>query len=198
MKILITVALILALAFAGIGSLIGAEYSPRVEYIIQRIPTVEYIETTVTVVEYEKIEVPVIVERIKVIEVPEYILVEVPEYIEVTKYIEVPVITEILIEVPVSTARYFNSEEELYMWVAAHPITRGEGLDCDDYARQYIKMALDDGFIVSFDTMHPNELLIHFGIVTDQWHALNSTFIGNILYYIDPQTGVIACFGDVD
>ncbi len=130
---------------------------------------------------------------------PQVEYVEVPEIRTVDQYIteikEVVVEKEVIVEKEIivektAELREFASLEELEEWLAndttnaLHLIFGGEeGLiinpsfeDCDDYAYALQKAAERDGFRISVQ------------IDTRGQHALNSVFIGNNVYFIEPQT----------
>ncbi len=79
--------------------------------------------------------------------------------------------------------REFESVDELKAWLAEDDSDTtlyifGSGCitnyDCDDYATALVYNALSDGYAVSLQI--------------DGNHMLNSTIIGNYIYYIEPQT----------
>jgi hypothetical protein len=118
-----------------------------------------------------------------------------PEIRYVNHIIETPAETEkeiIVQEVPLRP-RQFNSVDELKAWLAEDDTDStiyifGFGCldtyDCEDYARALMINALKDGYLVSI-----------------QWednHALNSTIIGNSVYFIEPQNDDIWFKGYLD
>ncbi len=127
---------------------------------------------------------------------PQVEYVEVLEIRTVDQYIteikEVIVEKEVIIE-KTTELREFASLKELEEWLAndttnaLHLIFGGEeGLninpefeDCDDYAYALQKAAEKDGLRTSVQ------------IDTRRQHALNSVFIGNNVYFIEPQTDEI-------
>jgi hypothetical protein len=93
--------------------------------------------------------------------------------------------------------REFSSLEELQVWLEkddtnyAHficdPICiRDLSYDCDDYAEDLQKVALEDGFLVSVQ------------IDVDGAHAFNSVFIGDSVYFIEPQSDTVQFVMDRD
>lgn len=84
--------------------------------------------------------------------------------------------------------RQFTSVEELKAWLASNDINEREYIpdtyDCDDFAQDLMKAALEDGYLVS----------------TELWsiHMLNSTIIGNDIYTIEPQTDAVQFVGELD
>jgi hypothetical protein len=84
--------------------------------------------------------------------------------------------------------RQFNSVEELKAWLAGNDIDEREYVeftyDCDDFAQDLMKAALEDGYLVS----------------TELWscHMLNSTIIGNDIYTIEPMTDSVQFVGKLD
>ncbi|KKM14460.1 hypothetical protein LCGC14_1705890 [marine sediment metagenome] len=133
--------------------------------------------------EIEYIEVEKLVDRL-VIEVRE-VIVEREVVIEREVIVEREVVVERIIGL-----REFTSLEELEAWLdndttnALHMVfSSTEGLttdpeydDCDDYAYALQKEAEKDGYRLS----------VQVDVVKQ--HALNSVFIGNNVYFIEPQT----------
>jgi outer membrane murein-binding lipoprotein Lpp len=84
--------------------------------------------------------------------------------------------------------RQFTSVEELKAWLASNDINAREYIpdtyDCDDFARDLMIAALEDGYLVS----------------TELWscHMLNSTIIGNDIYTIEPMTDGVQFVGELD
>jgi hypothetical protein len=92
-----------------------------------------------------------------------------------------------------SNPRQFESLAELKAWLAEDDSDTtlyifGTGClsnyDCDDYAAALAHNALYDGYLVSMQ------------IVGN--HMLNSTIIGNDIYYIEPQTDEVRLWGHRD
>ena len=88
---------------------------------------------------------------------------------------------EIIVEVPIEL-REFSGVAELEHWLAHRDTTiylksgaDFSNYDCDDYARDLVAKARQDGYDV--------------GIELDGDHILNNTIIGNSLFYIEPTTG---------
>jgi hypothetical protein len=86
--------------------------------------------------------------------------------------------------------REFNSVDELKAWLAQDATNQtlyifGNGCvsryDCDDYAMALVRNALLDGYLVS--------------IQIEGNHMVNSTVIGNTIYYIEPQTDEVRFWG---
>jgi hypothetical protein len=167
-KILLSV---LALALAGGFFCWGLVYSKLTltpEIIVHtvtknvnhciEIPTVEVVETLVEKKVIE--EVPVI------------------EYVEVEK------------EVPLEL-REFESEEELAEWLAADKTNEipymKDIFECENFARSLMKHALNNGHYMSFQVLK-NYTRPDTKEFTEGPHAINSTIIGNYVYFIDPQT----------
>jgi hypothetical protein len=84
--------------------------------------------------------------------------------------------------------RQFTSVEELKAWLADNDIDKREYVeftyDCDDFAQDLMKTALEDGYLIS----------------TELWscHMLNSTIIGNKIYTIEPMTDGVQFVGELD
>ena len=102
------------------------------------------------------------------------------------KYIETPV-----------ELRNFDSLDELEQWLNNANIavlrfqTTDTKMDCDDYALDLQQKAMSDGYIMSFEVIHPDEYnkLFETGkLPPNSLHAINSVVIGNNVYYIEPQT----------
>ncbi len=60
--------------------------------------------------------------------------------------------------------------------------------DCDDYAYFVWSVAMRDGYFMSFESDYKK----------GQLHALNSTVVGNKVYFIEPQEGKIWLYGLLD
>lgn len=58
--------------------------------------------------------------------------------------------------------------------------------DCDDFAMDLQKAAMEDGYLIN----------IQFDL--EEEHALNSAIIGNIVVFIEPQTDEIIPIGKLD
>jgi hypothetical protein len=89
--------------------------------------------------------------------------------------------------------REFESVDELKAWLAQDDTDStlyifGSGCvstyDCDDYATALVYNALCDGYLVSTQI--------------DDNHMLNSTIIGNNIYYIEPQNDNVWLWGHRD
>ena len=90
------------------------------------------------------------------------------------------IITETIYEY--KDLRYFNDTEELFAWLAQDNtdgfISFTNGYDCDDYARDLQKAAANDGYLISTELDY----------ILGKLHMINSTIIGNNLYFVEPQT----------
>ena len=131
----------------------------------------------------EYIEVPV------VHSVNHYIVEEKEVIVEQEVIVEKEVVVEkeVIVEKPVEL-REFASLKELKEWLRSdntdrvHLIFGNEGtrvnpdFDCDDYAYTLQKAAEKDGYLISIQ------------VDTMKRHGLNNTFIGNDIYFIEPQT----------
>ena len=119
--------------------------------------------------------------------------VEVVETVVEKKVIEkVPVIEYVEVEIEVPTElKQFDSEEELIEWLNTDktdelPYIR-DMFECENFARTLMNHTLKDGHHMSFQvlknyTRPDNKEFI------EGPHAINSTIIGNYIYFIDPQT----------
>jgi len=114
-----------------------------------------------------------------------------------TSYVEVPdlvsreIIVEKLVEKPIEM-REFVSLEELVDWLEQDDTDStlhftgtvdfsnnpGSNYDCDDFAYRLQKNALAEGYLMS------TEIIVKKG----KQHMINSTGIGNNIYFIEPQT----------
>jgi hypothetical protein len=105
---------------------------------------------------------------------------------------KVPVIeyVEIEKEVP-AELKQFESEEALTAWLDADKTNElpyiKDLFECENFARTLIRHALREGYYLSFQVLKnytrpdTNEFIAG-------PHAINSTIIGNVIYFIDPQT----------
>ena len=113
----------------------------------------------------------------KIVEVPVYIEVPVTESITVEKIVEVPVYVEKIIEVKV-LPRQFQSLSELDEWLKKIQILLISG-DCDDFALHLQNRALEDGYLMNFEVIQPDEYGRYFKGQVVSFHAINSVIIGN-------------------
>jgi len=120
-----------------------------------------------------------------------------PDIIEREVIVEKEIVVEKVIEIPIAASE-FASLEELENWLANdytdgyhYIVSWDESItlnidgtsdaykldeDCDDYAIALQRAALEDGYLISVQLDY------------EKLHALNSTFIGNEIYLIEPQT----------
>jgi hypothetical protein len=170
----------LIITFGGLCAFSGIAYGQKTSE-----PTIKYVEVPKIV----QVEVPV--------EVPKEVIKEVPVIRTIDNYItqEKIITVEKLVQL-----REFNSLEELKTWLAGddtnvlHLVFGNEkGLsvsnksrDCDDYAYDLQQAAEKDGYIMSIQ------------VDTIKQHALNSVFIANDVYFIEPQTDEVwfECYRD--
>lgn len=114
------------------------------------------------------------------------------EYIEVP--VEAPVIVEeeVIVEIPVPMElREFASQKELKEWLDqdntegalyfSGSIDFSGYYDCDDYAIALMRNALEDGYLMSTEIIRKGS----------EFHMINSTIIGNNVYFIEPETNEI-------
>ena len=97
--------------------------------------------------------------------------------------------------------RNFKDLEELERWLRDRNNTTtvrfqqtDSIMDCDDYALEMQRKALEDGYIVSFEIIGASEYnqLFSYTLPPGQsLHAINLAIIGNSVYYIEPQTDEI-------
>jgi len=155
-------------------------------------------------IEYEPIE--------KVIEKVVYTPVE--KVIERVVYEPVEKVTIKYIEKP-RPLYQFQDLEELERWLGNIDVLNihfkmvdretgqhiKNGFDCDDYALRLQDKALRDGYMMSFEVVHPreyNELFQQGRIPDGTIHAINSAIIGNGVYYIEPKTHEIVFVAYID
>lgn len=97
--------------------------------------------------------------------------------------------------------RNFEDLEELERWLRGrnnNTTVRFQQadmvLDCDDYALEMQRKALEDGYIMSFEIIgrsEYNELFKNTLPPGQSLHAINLAIIDNSVYYIEPQTDEI-------
>lgn len=130
-----------------------------------------------------------------------------PQVIEGTTHIAKPVLVEVerevvrveIVEVP-RKLRTFQDTRELEGWLERNDVDSRlyldekmglSSYDCDDFARNLAKKAIEDGYYMWVQVLHHpyrrrdnNQLLTRPG----EAHAICSVFIGNNCYYVEPQT----------
>jgi len=130
-----------------------------------------------------------------------------PQVIEGTAHIAKPVLVEVerevvrveIVEVP-RKLRTFQDTRELEGWLERNDVDSRlyldekmglSSYDCDDFARNLAKKAIEDGYYMWVQVLHHpyrrrdnNQLLTKPG----EAHAICSVFIGNNCYYVEPQT----------
>lgn len=97
--------------------------------------------------------------------------------------------------------RNFSNLDELREWldvqqglVSYYLYTTHIDQDCDDYANELQRRALEDGYLMSFQIIEAekyNDLFDTHPIPVNTLHAINLVLIDNNAYYIEPQTGEI-------
>lgn len=144
-----------------------------------------------------------------------------PKVVEVERvvnhYIDVPIETKIevikgvpvekivyqdeIVEIPVEVikwgiynrpSREFVSLEELQMWISQNSVktlrfVADHVAKCDDFAYFLQRTALTQGYLMSTQVNYTQ----------DGQHMINSTIIGNILYYIEPETDQVWFYWDL-
>lgn len=143
---------------------------------INMVPKIIVQTVTKNIKHYTEKPTAVLVETIvekKVIE-----KVPIVEYVEVEK------------EVP-AELKQFESEEELTEWLHNDktdelPYIRNL-FECENFARTLMKHALEDGHYISFQVLK-NYRRPDTKEFIEGPHAINSTIIGNYIYFVDPQT----------
>jgi hypothetical protein len=109
--------------------------------------------------------------------------------------------------VPVELRNFINLEE-LEKWLHDREDTNivrfqqtDKVLDCDDFAFELQRKALEDGYITSFEIIgrsEYNELFKTTMPPEQSLHAINLAIIGNNVYYIEPQTDEIVLAAYMD
>ena len=130
-----------------------------------------------------------------------------PQVIAETTYVAKPVPIEVVREVVrveivevLRELRTFQDTGELEGWLEKNGVdhclyleekTGLSSYDCDDFARNLAKQAIEDGYYMWVQVLHHpyrrrdnNQLLTRPG----EAHAICSVFIGNDCYYVEPQT----------
>jgi len=111
------------------------------------------------------------------------------------------VVKEVTVEKPIKQ-REFVSLEELKKWLAERSVTKNifffvtpdgtqassNKYDCDDYALDLQKRALEDGYLLSTSIIEKQ----------GQLHMINLATIGNAVYYIEPQTDEVWFYANRD
>ena len=101
------------------------------------------------------------------------------------------IVKNVIVEKPIKQSE-FASLEELKKWLAEKSVTKSifffvipdgtqassNKYDCDDYALDLQKRALEDGYLMSTSIIEKQ----------GQLHMINLATIGNDVYYIEPQT----------
>jgi len=167
----------LALIFCAGGYLGQATFKPQV-IVDHEIRTIDRIIEKIT---YEPIET--VIEKV------------------VYKPVETTVIQRIKTPTPLSR---FQNLDELKQWLGNIGVLdirfdvvdeeisqRVQRFDCDDYAIRLQEKAMRDGYMMSFEVIHPieyNALFKEKRIPDGAIHAVNSVILRNKVYYIEPQT----------
>jgi hypothetical protein len=137
--------------------------------------------------------------------------------IRTIRYVEIPGNTTTRIEPPqtvervendVEEIRNFADVDELKTWLNNRGRTTsiifeqtGAAIDCDDFALELQREALEDGYMVNFQIIEPgsyNSLFEDMKIPDNTLHAINLVIIGNRTYYIEPQTAEIVLTANID
>jgi hypothetical protein len=164
------------------------------------------------VTRYEVINVDRVVEKVIYTPVDRVIETVVYEPVEKIVYeqVEKPVIKEVEVSRPLVL---FENLADLRQWlsnisvieIGFNVVDQNNNsisqLDCDDYARRLQDKALQNGYIISFEVIRSaeyNSLFKEKKIPAGAIHAINSTIIGNEVYYIEPQTKEIVFVANLD
>jgi hypothetical protein len=118
--------------------------------------------------------------------------VEVIEKFVEKKVVEkVPVIEYVEVEKVPAELKQFESEEELAEWLNADKTDElpyiKDLFECENFARTLMRNALGNGHYISFQVLK-NYTRPDTREFTEGPHAINSTIIGNYIYFIEPQT----------
>ena len=123
---------------------------------------------------------------------------------EIVKVVYEPVEIETIVvkEIPLKL-HDFESFEEMEEWLEETPILiiLGKDMSCADFALLLQQRASEDGYLMSFEAIWPNEyngLFKEMRISVNRIHAINLVIIGNNVYYIEPQTHETAIAGYLD
>ena len=127
--------------------------------------------------------------------------IEKPTVEVVEKFVEKKVVEQVLLpgrieyvevekEVP-AELQQFESEEALSEWLHSDktdelPYVK-DLFECEDFARSLVRHALEDGRYISFQVLK-NYTRPDIKEFIEGPHAINSTIIGNGIYFIEPQT----------
>jgi hypothetical protein len=166
---------LLALALAGGFFCWGLVYSK-----VTQVPETIVHTVTKNVNRYKEIPTVEVIETL----VEKKVIEEVP----VIEYVEVEI--EIEKEIPLEL-KEFESEEEMVAWLNADQTDElpyiKDLFECENFARTLMKHSLEEGYYVSFQVLK-NYTRPKTKEFTEGPHAINSTIIGNYIYFIDPQT----------
>lgn len=124
---------------------------------------------------------------------PHYRVVEVPVEVPVLEYIEVEKVVEVEKEVP-RPGRLFENIEEFDAWwdgvCETYAVMRSG--TCIEMAKYYVLRAAEDGFIISWEIVDPDGLILWEPVRTKQKDGhLGLTVITQDcrIYYVEPETG---------
>ena len=112
------------------------------------------------------------------------------EYIDRYQTITITPEPEIVTVYVKTQPKNFGSVDEFYAYIDNYMATRLIVIanhapnKCEVYAAHLHRMAMKDGYIINFQLTG--------------YHAQNSAVIGNEIYFIEPQTGEVWLWGDLD
>ncbi len=168
-----------------IRQLIVPKKRPLVPIVSIIVAIIAAIAATVFIFASEPVTDVVIVEKevVREVEVTKEVVKKEIEYRDIVK--------NVIVEKPIKQ-REFASLEELKKWLAEKSVTKSifffvtpdgtqassNKYDCDDYALDLQKRALEDGYLMSASIIEKQ----------GQQHMINLATIGNDVYYIEPQT----------
>ncbi|MFC1990060.1 response regulator [Chloroflexota bacterium] len=168
-----------------IRQLIIPKKRPLVPIVSIIVTIIAAITATVFIFTSEPVTDVVIVEKevVREVEITKEVVKKEIEYRDIVK--------EVTVEKPIKQSE-FASLEELKKWLAEKSVTKSifffvipdgtqassNKYDCDDYALDLQKRALEDGYLMSASIIEKQ----------GQQHMINLVTIGNDIYYIEPQT----------
>ncbi|MFC2041100.1 PleD family two-component system response regulator [Chloroflexota bacterium] len=171
-----------------IRQLIVPKKKPLVPIVSIIVAVVAAIAATVFIFTSEPVTDVVIVEKevVREAEVTKEVVKKEIEYRDIVK--------EVTVEKPIKQSE-FASLEELKKWLAEKSVTKSifffvtpdgtqassNKYDCDDYALDLQRRALEDGYLMSASIIEKQ----------GQLHMINLATIGNEVYYIEPQTNEV-------
>ncbi len=171
-----------------IRQLIVPKKRPLVPIVSIIVAIIAAIAATVFIFTSEPVTDVVIVEKevVREVEVTKEVVKKEIEYRDIVK--------NVIVEKPIKQ-REFASKEELEKWLAEKAAGKSifffvgpdgtnvssDKYDCDDYALDLQKRALNDGYLMSATVIEKG----------DKLHMIDLVTIGNDVYYVEPQTNEV-------